>query len=134
MKYLLDTNICVFIFRRKFPSIRQRLDKTQPGEVGISAVTLAELRYGADKSSDPAKNHTVIDAFLTTVVVQEFSEDAARIYGNVRSQLESRGTPIGPLDNMIAAHSLSAGTVLVTNNVHEFSRVAGLVVVDWTCP
>lgn len=132
MKYLLDTNICVFLFRRKFPSVLQRLHQTQPGEVGISAVTLAELRYGADKSSDPSKNHAVIDAFLTTVAVLEFHEDAARLYGIVRSELESRETPIGPLDNMIAAHSLSAGTILVTNNVRELSRVAGLVVEDWT--
>ena len=72
MKYLLDTNLCVFLFRRKFPSVLQRLHQTQPGEVGISAVTLAELRYGADKSSDPSKNHAVIDAFLTTVAVLEF--------------------------------------------------------------
>ena len=134
MKYLLDTNICVFIFRRKFPSVLQRLHQTQSGEVGISAVTLAELRYGADKSSNPTKNHTVIDAFLTTVAVLEFHEDAARLDGTVRSDLESRGTPIGPLDNMIAAHALSAGTILVTNNVRELSRVAGLVVEDWTCP
>ncbi len=134
MKYLLDTNICVFIFRRKFPSILQRLHQTQPGEVGISAVTLAELRYGADKSSDPPKNHTVIDAFLTTVAVLEFHEDAARLYGTVRSDLESRGTPIGPLDTMIAAHTLSLGVTLVTNNVREFARVIGLAVEDWSGP
>ena len=134
MKYLLDTNICVFIFRRKFPSVLQRLHQTHAGEVGISAVTLAELRYGADKSSDPSKNHTVIDAFLTTVAVVEFHEDAARRYGIVRSELESRGTPIGPLDNMIAAHTLSLGATLVTNNVREFSRVTGLMVEDWSEP
>lgn len=134
MKYLLDTNICVFLFRRKFPSVLQRLHQTQAGEVGISAVTLAELRYGADRSSDPPKNHAVIDAFLTTVAVVEFREDAARLYGLVRSDLESRGTPIGPLDNMIAAHTLSLGVTLVTNNVREFSRVTGLVVEDWCEP
>jgi len=134
VKYLLDTNICVFIFRRKFPSVLQRLHQTQAGEVGISAVTLAELRYGADRSSDPPKNHAVIDAFLTTVAVFEFHEDAARFYGIVRSELESRGTPIGPLDNMIAAHSLSLGVTLVTNNVREFSRVTGLAVEDWSEP
>jgi len=134
VKYLLDTNICVFLFRRKFPSVLQRLHQTQAGEVGISAVTLAELRYGADRSSDPPKNHAVIDAFLTTVAVVEFREDAARLYGLVRSDLESRGTPIGPLDNMIAAHTLSLGVTLVTNNVREFSRVTGLVVEDWCEP
>lgn len=131
MKYLLDTNICVFLFRPKFPSVLQRLHQTQ---VGISAVTLAELRYGADRSSDPPKNHAVIDAFLTTVAVLEFREDAARLYGLVRSDLESRGTPIGPLDNMIAAHTLSLGVTLVTNNVREFSRVTGLVGEDWCEP
>ena len=134
MKYLLDTNICVFLFRRKFPSVLQRLHQTQAGEVGISAVTLAELRYGADRSSDPPKNHAVIDAFLTAVSVLEFHEDAARLYGLVRSELESLGTPIGPLDNMIAAHTLSLGVTLVTNNVREFSRVTGLAVEDWCEP
>ncbi len=134
MRYLLDTNICVFLFRRKSPPVLQRLYQTQPGEVSISAVVLAELRYGADKSSDPLKNHAVINAFLTTVLVCEFNEDTARTYGTLRTQLESLGTPIGPLDTMIAAHALSLGVTLVTNNVREFSRVAGLVVEDWTAP
>lgn len=134
MKYLLDTNICVFLFRRKSPAVSQRLYQTQAGEVGISTVTLAELRYGADRSGDPPKNHAVIDAFLTTVSVREFDEEAASMYGSVRTVLESLGIPIGPLDNMIAAHALSLGLTLVTNNVREFSRVAGLVVEDWNLP
>ena len=108
MKYLLDTNICVFIFRRKFPSVLHRLHQTQPGEVGISAVTLAELRYGADKSCDPPKNHAVIDAFLTTVAVLEFHEDAARlVLSSHRSNLH-RGLEkiilragLGPWDDLL---------------------------------
>jgi tRNA(fMet)-specific endonuclease VapC len=132
VKYLLDTNICVFLFRRKSPEALQRLYQTQTGEVGISTVTLAELRDGADKSADPAKNHVVIDAFLTNITLVEFDEGAARCYGAVRSQLESRGTPIGPLDNLIAAQALSLGVTLVTNNVREFVRVTGMAVEDWT--
>ncbi len=132
MKYLLDTNICVFLFRQKSAEALQRLYQTQTGEVGISAVTLAELRYGADKSADPAKNHVVIDAFLTNITLAEFDESAAKCYGAIRSELESRGTPIGPLDNLIAAQALSLRVTLVTNNVREFARVSGMVVEDWT--
>lgn len=134
MKYLLDTNICVFLFRRKSPAALQRLYQTQSGDVGISTVTLAELRFGANNSGDPLKNHAVIDAFLTNVTAVEFGAEAAKIYGFVRSDLESRGVPIGPLDTLIAAHGLSLGVTLVTNNVREFSRVTRLVVEDWTQP
>lgn len=132
MKYLLDTNICVFLFRRKSSVALQRLVQTQTGDVGISTVTLAELRFGADKSGDPPRNHAVIDAFLTNVTIVEFDEEAATFYGSVRSDLESRGIPIGALDTLIAAHGLSLGVALVTNNVREFSRIKGLVVEDWT--
>jgi tRNA(fMet)-specific endonuclease VapC len=134
VKYLLDTNICVFIFRQKSAAVLQRLHKTQLGEVGISTITLAELRYGADRSSDPARNHLVIDAFLLTVIVSDFTENSARAYGSIRSQLESLGTPIGPVDTFIAAHAMSVGAIVVTNNSREFSRIAGLSVEDWTQP
>jgi tRNA(fMet)-specific endonuclease VapC len=134
VKYLLDTNICVFLFRRKSQVALDRLFKSQSGEVGISTITLAELRYGADRSSNPAKNHAVIDAFLMTVTVLDFTAEAAGVYGNIRTQLESAGTPIGPFDNLIAAQAISSQCIAVTNNINEFSRVPGLVVEDWTQP
>ena len=134
MKYLLDTNMCVFVIRQKSPLVLQRLRQHQAGDVGISTVTLAELRYGADKSNDPSKNHAALDAFLVPLETVEFNADAADEYGQVRSDLERRGLPIGPLDNMIAAHARSLGVTLVTNNVREFSRVTGLVLEDWSEP
>ena len=134
MKYLLDTNICVFVIRQKSQLILQRLRQRQAGDVGISTVTLAELRYGADKSNDPPRNHAALDAFLVPLETVAFDAEAADEYGHVRTDLECRGVPIGPLDNMIAAHALSLSVTLVTNNVSEFSRVAGLVVEDWSQP
>ena len=134
MKYLLDTNICVFVIRQKSLLVLQRLRQHQAGDVGISTVTLAELRYGADKSNDPSKNNAALDAFLVPLETVEFNADAADEYGRVRSDLERRGIPIGPLDNLIAAHARSLGVTLVTNNVREFSRVTGLVLEDWSEP
>ncbi|MCL4201067.1 MAG: type II toxin-antitoxin system VapC family toxin [Pirellulaceae bacterium] len=132
MKYLLDTNICVFVIRRKSPQVLVQLEKYAADEVGVSAVTVAELRYGADKSERPAQNHAALDAFLVPLVTVDFGSEAAECYGKIRSQLERRGTPIGPLDTMIAAHSLCLGVPLVTNNTIEFSRVPGLQFEDWT--
>lgn len=132
MKYLLDTNICVFVIRQKSPNVLQRFHQFQPDELGISTVTLGELRYGADKSSNPPKNHAALDAFLAAIEIAEFDAVAADWYGGVRAELEKRGCPIGPLDTMIAAHALRLGLPLVTNNVSEFSRVTGLTIEDWT--
>jgi tRNA(fMet)-specific endonuclease VapC len=134
VKYLLDTNVCVFVIRRKSTAIVTRLEQHAAEEIGISAVTLAELRYGADKSERPAQNHAALDAFLVPLMTVEFDADAADFYGKVRAELERRGTPIGPLDTMIAAHAICLGIPLVTNNTAEFSRVPGLQLEDWTLP
>lgn len=134
MKYLLDTNICVFVIRQKPPIVLQRFQRFAPDELGISTVTLAELRYGADHSSNPAQNHLALDDFLAALGIADFDALAADRYGQVRTDLERRGCPIGPLDTMIAAHALAAGLTLVTNNVGEFRRVAGLTVEDWASP
>lgn len=134
MKYLLDTNICVFIIRRKPVNVLTRFQTYPPDEIGISSITLAELRYGADKSLDPAKNHRALDSFLMPLAVLPFDSRAADMYGNVRADLERRGVPIGPLDTLIAAHALGLGLALVTNNTAEFVRVSSLTVEDWTLP
>lgn len=126
MTHLLDTNICVFVIRQKPQIVVQRFQEHQPDDLGISTVTLAELRYGADKSSDPSKNHNALDAFLVPLQIASFDAQAADLYGKVRADLESRGVPIGPLDNMIAAHALCLNVPLVTNNTGEFCRVTGL--------
>ena len=134
MKYLLDTNICVFVIRKKSKHALQRLRQHPAGVVGISTITLAELRYGADKSQDPPKNHAALNAFLAPLEVVEFNAQAAGQYGSIRADLEKRGLPIGPLDTLIAAHAQSLGLTLVTNNLSEFNRVSGLAVEDWTAP
>jgi len=134
VKYLLDTNICVFVIRKKSQLALQRLRQHPAGDVGISTITLAELRYGADKSQDPPKNHAALNAFLAPLEVVEFDAQAAEQYGRIRADLEKRGLPIGPLDTLIATHAQSLGLTLVTNNLSEFTRVSGLVVEDWTVP
>jgi tRNA(fMet)-specific endonuclease VapC len=134
LKYLLDTNVCIFVIRQKPEIVLKRFEKFQPEDLGISTVTLAELRYGADKSSDPVKNHLALDGFLAALEIVDFDASAADWYGNIRADLERRGRPIGPLDTMIAAHALRLGLPLVTNNISEFQRVTGLAVEDWTIP
>ena len=132
MKYLLDTNICVFVIRRKSPLVLQRFRQQLPNDLGVSTVTLAELRFGADKSKDPIKNHAALNSFLAPIQVLTFDAECADYYGRVRSDLERRGLPIGPLDTMIAAQSLRLSVPLVTNNTGEFTRVSGLILEDWS--
>jgi tRNA(fMet)-specific endonuclease VapC len=98
VKFLLDTNICVFVIRKKSQLALQRLRQHPAGVVGISTITLAELRYGADKSQDPPKNHAALNAFLIPLEISEFDSQAAQQYGSTLAELEKRGVPIGPLD------------------------------------
>ena len=125
MKYLLDTIICVFVIRGKSPLVLQRFRQQLPDDLGVSTVTLAELRYGADKSNDPIRNHAALNSFLAPIQILTFDAECADYYGKVRSDLERRGLPIGPLDTMIAAQSLRLNVPLATNNTSEFSREAG---------
>lgn len=132
MKFILDTNICVFVIRQKSLAVVQRFRQFMAGELGISTVTLAELRFGADKSQAPAKNHAALNAFIAPLEIVEFDPSAAAHYGKIRADLEQRGLPIGSLDTLIAAHAHGLGIPLVTNNTREFSRVVGLTLEDWT--
>lgn len=134
MKYLLDTNICVFVIRQKPAIVLQRFLRLSPSNVAISTITLAELRYGADKSSAPPRNHSALVNFVTPISILDFNSAAADEYGRVRSFLERQGMPIGPLDTLIAAHARSLNSTLATANTSEFSRVPGLVCEDWTKP
>jgi tRNA(fMet)-specific endonuclease VapC len=131
MRYMLDTDTCIALIKRKPASVLRRLTPLAPGEAGISAVTLAELRYGAAKSAYPEKNGAALDEFLLPLQVADFDEPAAATYGSVRVTLERAGTPIGPLDTQIGAHALSLGATLVSHNAREFRRIRGLAVVDW---
>ena len=122
MKFLLDTNICVFLIRNQFERIHDHVRSHQVGEIGVSSITEAELRFGADKSSDPGKNHAALERLFLTLPVLAFDSGCAREYGRIRATLEKTGAPIGPLDTLIAAHALSEGMTVVTNNTREFKR------------
>ncbi len=132
MKYMLDTNTCIFLINRKSPKILEKLRSYSPGDIGISSVTYAELRYGAEKSAHRQKNLEALERFIIPLELAEFEERAATTYGVVRGHLERAGTPIGPLDTLIGAHALSISAILVTNNLREFQRVPNLVVEDWS--
>lgn len=131
MIVMLDTNTCIALIKRKPLHTLQKFDEYQIGDIGISAVTLAELRYGVAKSQQQAKNQSALDEFILPLEVAAFDEQSTAAYGKLRAVLEKAGTPIGPLDTMIAAHALNLGAALVTNNLREFNRVPGLVVMDW---
>lgn len=130
MKVLLDTDVCIAILRRD-DRVRPHLDRHRSSHVRISAITLAELRFGVAKSASPKKAGSNLRALLATVAVVPFDEAATDRYGTLRAQLERRGSPIGPLDTLIAAHALSLGWTLASHNVREFRRVPGLKVEDW---
>jgi len=131
MKYLLDTNICIYLIKKKPMSVIHRFDDHQVGDIGISSITVAELSYGVQKSQRQKQNQAALLQFLSPLVIVEFNTDAAFSYGQIRVELESRGTPIGSLDTLIAGHAVSMGMTLVTNNEREFSRVPGLIVENW---
>jgi tRNA(fMet)-specific endonuclease VapC len=131
MKLMLDTNICITIIKQKPADILQKFSAYQVGDICISSVTLAELRYGVAKSQYQEKNQAALDEFILPLEVAHFDEAAALVYGALRASLEKQGTPIGALDTMIGAHALSLNLTLVTNNIKEFNRIIGLKVIDW---
>ncbi len=132
MEYLLDTNICVYIIKRKPFEVFAKFKELTIGSVGISSITLAELHYGIEKSLFPVKNREALEQFLTPIEIIDFGIDASNEYGKIRAELEKKGTIIGPLDMLIAAHAISLNVVLVTNNEREFVRVPGLKIENWT--
>ncbi|MGL6339888.1 MAG: type II toxin-antitoxin system tRNA(fMet)-specific endonuclease VapC [Waterburya sp.] len=131
MKFLLDTNICIYIIKQKPIKVLQKFNAYQIGDIGISSITVAELEFGVQKSQFPAKNQQALAQFLLPLQIADFDHAAAVIYGNIRATLEKKGTPLGSLDTLIAAHALSLKTTLITNNVKEFSRVLDLKLDNW---
>ncbi len=132
MKYLLDTDVCIYLINKRPSSVLQKLHACRAGDVGVSAVTVAELRYGASKSQRSRQNHEALDLFLAPLEMTAFDENAAIAYGEIRAQLEKAGDPIGPLDMLIAGQAKSLNVVLVTNNVREFKKVKGLKIEAWS--
>lgn len=131
MKLMLDTNICIAIIKQQRLDVLENLNAYQIGDICISSVTLAELRYGVAKSQFKIINQSALDEFILPLEVADFNEAASAVYGTLRADLEAKGTPIGALDTMIGAHALSLGLTLVTNNTKEFNRIVGLNIVDW---
>jgi tRNA(fMet)-specific endonuclease VapC len=131
MSYLLDTNICIYIMRQHPCQVFERFRKEGVGRVGISSISVAELSYGVAKSQRAARNARALDEFLYPLTVHAFDKPAAHAYGHLRALLERQGTPIGPLDTLIAAHALSLDATLVTNNVSEFRRIPDLKIENW---
>ena len=131
MNYLLDTNICIYLIKRKPPEVLQRFLQLSPGSVFISSVTTSELYYGAQKSQRVQTNLEALNHFLLSFRIVDYDESASFLYGELRADLEKRGQPIVPLDMMIAAHALSLDVPLVTNNTKEFERIKGLKLENW---
>jgi tRNA(fMet)-specific endonuclease VapC len=135
VKYLLDTNTCVDCLRKKGnPLVQTRLGTHPPSDIALCSIVVAELRFGAEKSANPAKHHAQVDTFVSQFVSLSFDDVAARNYGQIRHTLESLGQAIGDNDTLIAAIAVANNLILVTHNTREFSRVAGLVLEDWQIP
>ena len=131
MKVMLDTNICIYIIKQKPRSVLERFAAFPVGDLGISVITLAELEYGASKSSEPDRNREALEQFVSPLEIAVFDRPATGVYGKIRALLEKRGRPIGSMDLLIAAHALRLNVRLVTNNMREFKRVPGLRVENW---
>ncbi len=127
---LLDTNICIYIINANPPAVLARFQKYRLGDIGLCSVVAAELAFGVAKSGS-ARNQQALKMFLSPLQILPFDTAAVWAYGDLRADLERRGTPIGSLDTMIAAHALSLHAVLVTNNTREFAKVKGLQLDNW---
>lgn len=131
MEFMLDTNTCIYIIKRKPPDVIDRFKRTEISQIGISSITLSELIYGISKSSKPEQNRMALAQFVAPLEILSYDDEAALYYGDLRVYLEKRGTPIGALDMLIAAHALSIACTLVTNHEKEFSRIPELRIVNW---
>jgi tRNA(fMet)-specific endonuclease VapC len=133
MRYMLDTNILVYVLnaRPHHYAVLDRFDREEARDMVVSSITLAELRFGVEKSRQPATSRRTLQTVLDVLNVASFDTKAAQRYGGVRADLEAQGKPIGPLDTLIAAHALSLDLTLVTNNVREFTKVRSLRVENW---
>jgi len=130
-RYLLDTNICIYIRKKKPERVSERFHKVGSGEVAISVITYGELLYGANKSAQRARSLATVQEFVRIVPPLPLPEEAAEAYGFIRAERESRGEMVGPNDLWIAAHALALGLTLVTNDEREFRRVRGLKMQNW---
>ncbi len=129
--YLLDTNICIYLIKKKPIQVLNNFQEVTPGKIAISSITFSELQFGVEKSDYQEKNREALEKFIIPLQILNYDSATSRVYGKIRKYLESRGTPIGSLDTLIAAHAMSINAILVTNNVKEFSRIPNLLVENW---
>lgn len=129
--YMLDTNTCIYVIKKRPPEVLHRFEAVANEQICISVVTQAELQYGVERSAKIAHNQRILDEFVARLSVWPWDQDAVSHYGRIRRHLEQKGTPIGNMDLLIAAHGLSKGCTLVTNNIKEFKRVPGLKTANW---
>jgi len=132
MKYILDTNICIYIINKKPAKVLRRFERYPVYEFGISSITHAELQYGVEKSENKNTNQAALDEFLLPLTILPFQgKRLVSRYGEIRTAQESKGQTIGPLDMLIAAHALSLDLTIISNNIKEFSRVPNLKCENW---
>ena len=132
MKYLLDTNICIYIINEKPEQVLRKFEQYPVQEFGISSVTQAELQYGVQKSKNKNTNQDALDEFLLPLTILPFhGKRLVACYGEIRVLLESKGRTIGPLDMLIAAHALSLDLTIISNNIKEFKRIPNLKCENW---
>lgn len=133
MKYMLDTNICIYLINHRPAHVRRCFELHPVGDIGMSVITACELAYGVAKSGS-ARNRAALETFLLPLEIAPFDDAAIWHYGLLRAELERSGAPIGALDTQIAAHALALGCTLVTNNTREFARIGGLALDNWAEP
>ena len=131
IRYMLDTDACIALIKHRPEGMRSRLIHLSPDEVGISSIVTAELWFGVSHSQKKRRNKEALNDFLNYITVMDLPGAAAPLYGNILSILQKKGTPIGAMDLLIAAHALFLEAVLVTNNIREFERVPGLRIENW---
>ena len=131
MKYMLDTNICIYIIKHRPEEVIQKFMEHDPDDICISAITYAELVHGVEKSQAKEKNRVALMVLLSEIQIVPFDDLAAQIYGEIKADLQKKGTPIGLMDTLIAGHAKALNLTLVTNNTKEFARVEGLELEDW---
>lgn len=131
MKYLLDTNICIYIIKKKPEKVIKHFKNYKPGDIAISSISTAELNYGIVKSSKPDLNTIALKEFLQPLLILDYNEKDSESYGKIRYELEKKGLPIGAMDLLIASQALSRNLILVTNNENEFKRVKGIKIENW---
>ena len=132
MKYMLDTNICIYLIKHHPAKVIRHFRSHAVGDIGISSITLAELRYGVSKSQHVEKNQQALDEFVLSLEIADFDEKAAGEYGAIRAELERAGKPVGSMDMLIGAHAHALGATLVTHNTKEFKQIKNLKIADWS--